>query len=149
MLKEGQHFATAYAIKADELYYTFPTAKYMHLKASELPGNYEQKWRNIYGRVFRYFFYLVIKDVIENKVMFKLPPITKAYIKMDAITGDEFVAARQNGAFQDVDYLASNFTAYNINLNYRTRYGSWKKRIYVSSKYKDRITELTNQGEGW
>lgn len=68
---------------------------------------------------------------------------------MDAVSGEDFIRAYQRGAFQDVDYLASNFTGYNLHLRYNTRYGNWKKRIYVSQKYKDIITQKTNAGEGW
>ena len=147
--KTYRYYATSYAIKASELYCTFPTHKYIHLPTRDLPAKYDRHWENLYGSILRYFFYLMICDVIENKVIFKLPPITKACIKIDPVTGDDFIRARQNGAFQDVDYLASNFTGYEINLNYNTRYGSWKKRIYVSSKFRDRIVELTNKGESW
>jgi hypothetical protein len=68
---------------------------------------------------------------------------------MLSVSGDEFVKARQNGKFQDVDFLTSDFTGYNLGLRYNTRYGKWTKALHVSEKYKDRITELTNQGHGW
>jgi hypothetical protein len=31
---------------------------------------------------------------------------------MDPISGEDFIKARQNGAFEDVDYLNSDFTGY-------------------------------------
>ena len=68
---------------------------------------------------------------------------------MLSVSGDEFVKARQNGKFQDVDFLTSDFTGYNLGLRYNTRSGKWTKALHVSEKYKDRITELTNQGHGW
>ena len=73
----------------------------------------------------------------------------RTWIQMDPISGDDFIKARQNGAFEDVDYINSNFTGYQLFLRYNTRYGHWKKRIYVSKKFKDKITELTNKGVGW
>lgn len=150
MLQEGQHWATSYALKAHELYYTFPTKKYMKIKPEELPPKYCGKFHYLYGEIFRYFFYLMIKDIIEKQTIFKMPPgANRTWIQMDPVTGDDFIRAVQNGAFQDVDYLASNFTGYNINLRYNTRYGHWKKQIYVSKRYKDKITELTNKGVGW
>lgn len=147
---ENKWFATSYALKADELYYGFPTKKYMKIKPQELPSRFQSRFHYLYGEIFRYFFYLVIQDIIENQVIFKMPPgANRTWIQMDPVSGEEFIKARQNGAFQDVDYLASNFTGYNLNLRYNTRYGSWKKQIYVSKRYKDKITELTNKGVGW
>jgi len=54
---------------------------------------------------------IVIKDIIENRTTFKLP-YKGAWIEMVPIKGDDFVRARQNGAFEDVDFLTSNFTGY-------------------------------------
>lgn len=151
MLKEGQHWATSYALKADELYTSFPTKKYMSIKAKELPPRFRGDYKTLYGEMFRYFMYLIIKDVIENQVTFKLPPSGEgnSWIEMIPVSGDDFVTAVQNGAFQDVDFLISGMTGYQLALRTSNRYGSWKKRIYVSKKYRDKITELTNQGVGW
>ena len=151
MLKEGQHWATSYAIKASELYTSFPIKKYMSMKACELPDRYDGNFRQMFGEMFRYFMYLIIKDIIESRVTFKMPPFGKgsAWIEMVPVSGDEFIKARQNGAFQDVDFLASDFTGYHLVYRRSNRYGSWRKKIYISSKYRDRITELTNQGVGW
>jgi hypothetical protein len=33
----------------------------------------------------------------------------RTWIQMDPISGDDFIKARQNGAFEDVDYINSNF----------------------------------------
>lgn len=145
--EKKQHYATSCSLKPSELYYAFPR-KYIRHNTKDLP---DISTRILCSKVFRYFFKLVIEDIIEHQDVFKFPPCNRGacYIKMDGVTGDEFITARKNGAFQDVDYLASNFTGYNIFLQYSTRYGSWKKRIYVNARYKDRITELTNQGVGW
>jgi hypothetical protein len=68
---------------------------------------------------------------------------------MTPVAGDNFVKARQNGAFQDVDFLVSSFTGYQLMFRKTNRYGTWRKRIFVNSKYRDMITELTNKGMGW
>lgn len=147
---EGKRYATSYALKADELYYGFPTKKHIRLKSNELPARFDGKYRELYGEILRYFFYLLIKDIIENQVIFKLPQgAQRTWIQMDPISGEDFIKARQNGAFEDVDYINSNFTGYQLFLRYNTRYGHWKKRIYLSKKFKDKITELTNRGVGW
>ena len=66
---------------------------------------------------------------------------------MVPVKGDDFVKARQNGAFKDVDFLASNFTGNQIQFRISTRYGKWLKRIYVGNAMKNRITENTNKGK--
>ena len=52
MLKEGQHWATSYALKADELYTSFPTKKYMSMKAKELPARFNGDFKVMYGEMF-------------------------------------------------------------------------------------------------
>ncbi len=139
-------WATSYALTAKDLYTKFP---YKRLKTNikQLPNGGNQS--QLLAQVFRYFFYLVIKDIIENKTTFRFPRSYRAFLEMLSVSGDEFVKARQNGKFQDVDFLTSDFTGYNLGLRYNTRYGKWTKALHVSEKYKDRITELTNQGHGW
>ena len=139
-------WATSYALTAKDLYTKFP---YKRLKTNirQLPNGSSQA--QLLAQVFRYFFYLVIKDIIENKTTFRFPRSYRAFLEMLSVSGDEFVKARQNGKFQDVDFLTSDFTGYNLGLRYNTRYGKWTKALHVSEKYKDRITELTNQGHGW
>ena len=144
-MKEIEHWATSYALTASQLYYRFPDKKYISIYEDFDYGTLHR----LYGRILRYFFYLVIIDIIENSITFKFPPGTRARLEMVPVSGEDFVKARQNGAFQDVDFLASNFTGYQLNLTTVNKYGKWHKRIYVSSKYRDRITELTNQGKGW
>ena len=144
MVTDG-HYATSYALRADQLYIGFPSSKYISFAKEWESG----ELRSLYSKILRYFFYLVIIDIIENGITFKFPPGTNAWLEMIPYSGDDFVKARQNGAFQDVDFLVSNFTGYQLNLRFTNRYGKWLKRLYVSSKYRDRITELTNQGRSW
>jgi hypothetical protein len=142
MIYEPHHWTTSYAILPHELYTKFPDKKYISL----VKDWNKTELRALYSRIFKYFFYLVIKDVIINRVTFKCPPGTNAWIEMVPITGEDFAKARQNGAFADVDFLASDFTGYQLMLRRSNRYGKWTKRIYLSSKYRDMITDLTNKG---
>jgi hypothetical protein len=145
MIYEPHYWATSYALLPSDLYTRFPFKKYLSV-ADEWDT---AEMKALCSRIFKYFFYLVIKDIIENKVTFKMPPGTRAWLEMAPVTGEEFAKARQNGAFADVDFLASNFTGYKLQLRYTNRYGKWAKRIYVSAKYRDKITEMTNAGETW
>jgi hypothetical protein len=42
---------------------------------------------------------LVLEDIIENSITFQLPTKQEAFVEMRRYTEDEFVKARQNGAF--------------------------------------------------
>ena len=140
-------WATSYALTATDLYTNFPYKK-LKTNLKNIPaGENNQRW--LLTKIFRYFFYLVIKDIIENKTTFRFPRTYRAFLEMISVSGEDFVRARQNGAFQDVDFLTSDFTGYHLGLRYNTRYGKWVKALHVTEKYKDRITELTNKGHGW
>ena len=143
---DGIHYATSYALRASDLYLRFPYRKYI----SNYKRFYNDKEaREKFGQIFKYFFYLMVQDVIEKQTTFKFPPGTRAWIEMIPISGEKFAIARKNGAFDDVDFLTSNFTGYQLYLRFNNRYGKWTKQLHVSKRYKDRITELTNQGQGW
>lgn len=141
-------WATSYALTARDLYTKFDYKK-LKQDYKELPKPMCDNPRHLLTQVFRYFFYLVILDIIENKTTFRFPRTFRAFLEMIPVSGKSFERARQNGAFQDVDFLTSDFTGYHLGLRFNTRYGKWVKAIHVTEKYKDRITELTNQGHGW
>lgn len=146
--KEYDGYATSYAIKAWELYSKFPTTKYLKRALKAIPKKYYNNYPELYGQIFKYFFFLMIQDIIENNISFKFPH-SDSYIEMQAVHGDDFKRAREAGAFPDVDYLASNFTGYNIAFRRNGRWGSRSKRLHISRRFTDRITELTNQGKKW
>ena len=135
------NFATSYAIHPKDLFIRVPLHKYIDVP---IKGWNRAKYLLIFGKMIKYLFYLIIKDIIENNITFKFPPGTSTYLEMVPIHGADFEKARQNGAFDDVDFLASNFTGYQLYLRYNTRYGHWKKQIYVSKPWKDKITQYTN-----
>ena len=141
-------WATSYALTARDLYTNFDYKK-LKTDYKELPRPLCDNPRQLLARIFRYFFFLVIVDIIENKTTFRFPRTFRAFLEMLPVSGNDFIRARQNGKFQDVDFLTSDFTGYNLGLRYNTRYGKWTKALHVTEKYKDRITELTNQGHGW
>lgn len=138
------YFATSYALKPEQLFTRIKLHKYLPVR---ITGWTRMQYLITFGRMFKYLFYLIVKDIIENNVTFKFPPGTSTYLEMTPIHGEDFVRARQNGAFDDVDYLVSNFTGYQLYLRYNTRYGHWRKQLYVSKPWKDKITKYTNEGK--
>ena len=141
--KKIEHWLTSYTVKAHELYYDFPYKKYLTVcdSFSRVSIFY------LCGKVLKRLFFYVIHDIVEDNVLFKFPPGVGAWLEIQSYSGEDFKIARQNGAFRDVDFLASGFTGYQMVLRFQNRYGKWQKRMYLSSGYRDRITELTNQGK--
>lgn len=142
---DGNGWATSYALTPCDLYANFDRDRYIRPEALEyMTKTVGRHFDQYFGRILRYFFKLVIDDVIDNNVTFQLPPGCRARIEMQNVCGDDFIRAYQNGAFQDVDYLASNFVGNNLILKFATRYKKWEKPIHVDREAKSRITYNTN-----
>ena len=137
-----QKYYTFYGFSSRELFTRF---KHYYIKDSQKKIFKVDRKRYAAARIFVHFFWMVLKDVIDNNVTFKLPTGFESYIEMGVISGENFIKARQNGAFPEVDFLASNFTAYRLQYRYKLKSGIWMtKHIYVHRKLKDIITENTN-----
>ena len=138
-------FATGYAFSAQELFTRF---KLHYIKNSTYEAFHEHSKKVVAARVFIYMFYLIIKDIIDNNITFKLPTSCEAYIEMGVIRDDKFIKARQNGAFAEIDFLASNFTGYKLQYRQNKRNGAWYiKPIHVHKKLKNIIIYNTNNGK--
>lgn len=145
MSKFIPQFATGYAFSANDLFTRF---KLHYIKNNPFEAFREPSKKKVAARVFIYAFYLIIKDIIDNGVTFMLPVSREAYFEMSTVSGDEFIEARKRGAYQDVDFLASNFTGHKIQYRYKLKSGKYiKKPFCVHKKLKNIITENTNNGK--
>lgn len=143
--EKNNYWALSYGVLPFDLYHNFYKNHKISLTQAEMGGPF----KIMASRIFTHFMYLLISDIIEYGGYFKFPAPKRCYIEIVPIMGDDFKTAYQRGAFADVDFLASNFTGYILQFRRSTRYGKWAKKIYVTSKFKDRITELTNKGHKW
>ena len=140
--------AVGYALGLKDLFCSFNfgrldlTAK----KCEELIGNRHKE--RIAFKVFKYALKLVLDDIIHNSTTFELPTGNKhARIKMKRYEDEKFKKARRNGKWTDVDFLSSNFTGYQMVLQYMSK-GVWlEKPIYLDGTNKNLITEYTNVGK--
>lgn len=101
-------------------------------------------------KIFRESVKLILNDIIDNNVTFELPTgARKSDIYMRRISDEDFGKARRNGKWQDVDFLESNFSGYELSLNMYNREGkpTRSKTIYVDKKLKQKITDNTNKGK--
>lgn len=143
--EKNKYWALSYGVLPFDLYHNF----YKNHKISLTQAEMGCPFKILASRIFTHFMYLLISDIIEYGGYFKFPAPKRCYIEIVPIMGDDFKIAYQRGAFADVDFLASNFTGYVLQFRRATRYGKWTKKIYVTSKFRDRITELTNKGHKW
>lgn len=142
--------ATGWACNLNNIFVRFPYEKFKSIM---------KKWRtfserrSIVKRVFREGLHLILNDLIDNNVTFKLPSlgVRGGEIHFEAITGDEFMRVRKNGKFKDIDFLESLFTGYQLYLYMHTRrdnfLGAKKSPIYISGEFKDKLIEHTNNGK--
>lgn len=99
-------------------------------------------------KIMAYCIKLVIDDVIHNNATFFLPTKKrKAYIKMKKVEQENFIKGRKKGKWRDVDFLASNFSGYQMTLFYMSGAVMKYKAIYLDPKRKNLITEYTNNGK--
>lgn len=141
------NYATGYALNVKDLFRSFDIKrlKLTAKECEELIGN-RHKEKIVYD-VFKYAVKLVLDDIIQNSTRFSLPTGAKICILgMKRFKDDQFSQARRSGKWKDVDFLASNFTGYQMNFNFMSRGIMREKLVYLDSQNRDIITEQTNEG---
>lgn len=142
------NYATGYAMNIDDLFLSFPTNK-MTLTAKaceELIGNRHKE--TIAKKIFKSAINMVLEDIIENNATFNLPTKSrKAELCMKRFNREEFSKARRNGKWGKVDFLTSNFCAYQIVFRFQSQGVMREKLIYLDPEHRDRITDYTNKGK--
>lgn len=140
------NYAVGCAFNLDNIFDNF---KYKKLnfnceKCKEITGDPHRKY--LVKRIFRECFKLIIKDIIENNITFWLPTGSRqSCLKMKRVRGDAFKNLRRFGKWKDVDFLQSNFTGHEIGFFMFGNRTPRVKNVYLNTKYKNRITEKTNQ----
>lgn len=142
------NYATGYALTTKDLFKSFDISrlKLTAKECEELLGNRHKE--RIVHEVFKYAVKLVIDDIIHNNATFSLPTGAKTCtLGMKRFKDSEFQQARKAGKWRDVDFLASNFTAYQMNLSLMSGGIIRDKLVYLDNQNKDSITQYTNEGK--
>ena len=149
-IKMKQKFAMGHTFSAQEIFHNFPINKlkidYDTVKKIYSDGDK----RSLSASIFTKGMQLIIEDIIENNVHFLLPTLgsNESYLYMKKTSGKDFKNAFKKGKWNDVDFLTSNFTGYQLALSVKSpKRPEKEKPIYLGYKHKDRITELTNEGK--
>lgn len=149
-MKMKQKFAMGHTFSAHDIFHNFPINKlkidYDTVKKIYSDGDK----RSLSASIFTKGMQLIIEDIIENNVHFLLPTLgsNESYLYMKKTSGKDFKNAFKKGKWNDVDFLTSNFTGYQLALSVKSpKRPEKEKLIYLGYKHKDRITELTNEGK--
>lgn len=144
------NYALGHAFKLKDLFMNFPIKKFK-MKPKKIVKVYSDgNKRDFAAGIFADSLELVINDIIENNVHFKLPTLgrTQAYMYMKRTSGDKFKRAFRRGKWRDVDFVTSNFSGYQIVLSMESKKRTPRtKLIYLAPKLKQKITDYTNEGK--
>lgn len=94
-------------------------------------------------RMFLDFMQLLIEDVIENDAFFPMHGEGDLTLQVRQIGPEEFKGYRQKGAFQDIDFLATNFKGVEV----AVMRGLFKKvTIFLNQALKKKLRDYANSG---
>lgn len=139
-----------HAFSAKNLFMNFPVDKLKMTKEQCVNTYSDGNKRDLATSIFIRSLEMVIDDIIDNNVHFKFPGLgqTQAYMHMQRTSGNNFKKAFRNGKWNDVDFINSNFSGYQMVLDIQSKKRpSRVKPIYLSAEDRDRITENTNNGK--
>ena len=146
----NKNYAIGHAFTGNDLFENFPVDKLKMTKQQCLEVYSDGNKRDLAEQIFIKSVQMVVNDIIDNNIHFKLPGIgkTQAYIYMKRIEGKDFKKAFKNGKWNDVDFITSNFSGYQLNLEMQSgKRLPRQKMIYLSNKDKQRIVDNTNKGK--
>lgn len=101
------------------------------------------------AKIFLYYMFFVLLDIIENNVTFVLPlkGNRHAMIHVKVFDGDLFQKLYSRGKFMGIDFLSSLFKGYQLFFSYNYRGGEREKPIYINDKMKQLFYSYINNGK--
>ena len=146
----SRNYAMGHCFTGKDIFNNFPVNKLKMSKEQCIATYSDGSKRDLAASIFTRSVQIVVDDIINNNVDFKFPTLgqTQAYLRMKRTTGQNFKKAFKNGKWNDVDFLTSNFSGYQIVLDMESKKRTTRQKdIYLSPKDRDRITENTNLGK--
>lgn len=146
----SKNYAMGHAFTGKDLFMNFPVDKLKMSKEQCIEIYPDGNKRDLAEQIFIKSVQMVVDDIIDNNVHFKLPGLgrTQAYIYMKRTEGKKFKKAFKNGKWNDVDFLTSNFSGYQLALEMQSEKRlPRQKDIYLSAQDKQRIIDHTNAGK--
>ena len=146
----SRNYAMGHCFTGKDLFNNFPVNKLKMSKEQCIATYPDGSKRDLAASIFTRSVQIVVDDIINNNVDFKFPTLgqTQAYLRMKRTTGQNFKKAFKNGKWNDVDFLTSNFSGYQIVLDMESKKRTTRQKdIYLSPKDRNRITENTHLGK--
>ena len=145
-----KNFAIGWACNLRDLFIRFP-----YEKCKSLTKIYKTKVsrKSKVLQVFREGVHVILQDIIDNNSTFKIQGIgyQGGEIHFEAIQGSEFERVRSKGKFQEIDFLESLFTGYQMYLYIHGKRDNFLHRrkypIYFGNALKRTLVENTNKGK--
>jgi hypothetical protein len=100
-----------------------------------------------YGSILAYGLGVIIYTMIESRRRFVFPSNRNTYLDFKASVEDEFESNRQNGRFQDIDFINSDFTGYDLRAYSNIKGIVKNQKISVGGYLHQRLVEATNEGD--
>lgn len=142
------NYATGCAFNLDEIMMNLNMSKLKFNGNDAIKINGEPHRKVVAKKVFKEALKIILNDIIDNNVTFELPTGGRpASIYIKRTQGDNFINARKNGKWRDVDFLQSNFSGNQMVFSMKTDNIIKEKPIYLDSKLKNKITDNTNKGK--
>lgn len=145
------NYATGCAFNLDELLINLDKSKLkMDYKLAEELVNANDK-NILIKRIFMDCVKMVVDDIIDNNITFELPTGSnrRTLFRMHKYDGEQFAKLRRAGKFTDVDFLASNFSGYQLGIDmfYSDGRPFMHRPVYIDKTRKEKITKNTNSGK--
>lgn len=95
---------------------------------------------------FKYCFGLILNRIIDEKVRFKIPVKSEAYIDFEVVVDEEFEKQRNNGRFKNIDFIESDFSAYALRYYFKAKAYQKSYPIYLGGDLKNKFLTGINSG---
>lgn len=147
-----KNWLSGWACNLNDLFVRFPysTCKYISKKWKK-----REEQLKIIKQVFRECVDLVINDIIDNNVTFKIQGISYqgGEIHMESIQYEDFETCLKRGKFRDIDFWQTNFTGYQMFLYIHGKSDNFLHRrkfpVYFNRKYREKLSKYVNEGKGY
>jgi hypothetical protein len=87
-----------------------------------------------------------MERMIEEGVRFKIPGVPRSYFDFFTVSDDDFIEQRQNGRFQDIDFVESDFKSYYIRLYIQGKAYQRDYPVYLGGALKQKLVDKINSG---
>lgn len=98
---------------------------------------------------FKFAIGYILNKMIDEKARFIIPNVSESYWDFKIIADDDFVKARQNGKFQEIDFVNSDFKGYMLYYHFKTKGYQKAYPMYLGGDLKKKFIHRINEGDSF